>query len=72
MQLFFNFFWSLIFFNMQAYLFALVWILILLALIIACCICFKEISSKAAYMLVPYIIWVAFASYLNFGIYILN
>ncbi len=71
-QLFFNFFWSIIFFNMQVYLFALIWILIILALIIAACVCFKEASRKAAYLMVPYIAWVAFASYLNFGIYILN
>lgn len=71
-SLFFNFFWSIIFFNMQAYLFAFIWILLLLAVIVAMIILFKRISPLAAYLQIPYLLWVAFAAYLNFAIYLLN
>ncbi|MBP3695992.1 MAG: tryptophan-rich sensory protein [Clostridia bacterium] len=67
-----NFIWSLIFFNMQAYLFAFIWILLLLAVIVAMIILFKRISPLAAYLQIPYLLWVAFAAYLNFAIYLLN
>ena len=67
-----NFVWSLIFFNMQAYLFAFIWILLLLAVITAMIILFKRVSPLAAYLQIPYLLWVAFATYLNLAIYILN
>lgn len=67
-----NFIWSLIFFNMQAYLFAFIWILLLLAVIVAMIILFKRVSPLAAYLQIPYLLWVTFAAYLNFAIYLLN
>ena len=72
LQLIVNFFWSIIFFNMQAYLFAFIWLLLLLALIIAMIIQFRKICSAAAYLQIPYLLWVIFAGYLNIMIYILN
>ncbi len=72
LQLAVNFFWSIIFFNMKAYLFAFVWILVLIALIIIMIIQFSKISKTAAYLQIPYILWVTFASYLTFMVYILN
>ena len=57
---------------MQAYLFAFIWILLLLAVIVAMIILFKRISPLAAYLQIPYLLWVAFAAYLNFAIYLLN
>lgn len=71
-QLFFNFCWSFIFFTFEAYLLAFVWIIILLALIIATTIEFGKISKAASYLMIPYIIWVTFAAVLNFSIYLLN
>lgn len=71
-QLIVNFFWSLIFFNMQAYLFAFIWLLLLWVLIIIMIISFKRISPVAAYMQIPYLLWVTFAGYLNIMVYILN
>lgn len=71
-QLLFNFFWSIIFFNLGWYLAAFVWLLVLLYLIISCYEDFKEISKTAAELLIPYIVWVCFAGYLNLGIVILN
>lgn len=71
-QLFFNFMWSVIFFNRQAYLFAFVWLVILWALIIATAVAFYRIEKSAGYLMLPYILWVTFAGYLNLAIYILN
>ena len=72
LQLIVNFFWSIIFFNMQAYLFAFIWLLLLLALIIMMIIQFRKISPLAAYLQIPYLVWVTFAGYLTFMIYLLN
>ncbi len=71
-QLFFNFFWSIIFFNFEAYLFAFVWLIILWLLILATTVTFYKISKPAAFLLIPYLLWVTFAGYLNFGIFLLN
>ena len=71
-QLFFNFLWSLIFFNREDYLFAFVWLVILWALILANIILFYRISKPAGILLIPYLLWVTFAGYLNFAIYLLN
>lgn len=54
LQLVVNFFWSIIFFNMQAYLFAFMWLLLLWMLIIMMIIPFKRISIVAAYLQIPY------------------
>lgn len=71
-QLFFNFFWSLIFFNLQAYGFAFIWILILWALIIGMIYIFNKTDRLAALLQIPYLIWVTFAAYLNFMVWMLN
>lgn len=72
LQLIVNFFWSLIFFNMQSYLFAFIWLLLLLALIVIMIVKFRKISPLAAYLQLPYLAWVLFAGYLNLAIFILN
>ena len=71
-QLFFNFFWSIIFFNMGAYLLAFIWLLALLSLIIINAVLFYKINKTAGLLLVPYVLWVSFAAYLNLAIYLLN
>ncbi len=71
-QLAVNFFWSLIFFNWKAYLFAFVWLLLLWLLILLTLRRFAAIRPLAGWLLVPYLIWVTFAGYLNLGIYLLN
>ncbi len=71
-QLAVNFFWSPIFFNLQAYLFAFIWLMLLWALIIATTVAFWRISKTAGILMLPYLVWVTFAAYLNFGIYLLN
>lgn len=71
-QLVFNFFWSIIFFNLEAYLFSFIWLVILWILIFITMILFFGISEPAGYLLLPYLLWVTFAGYLNFYIYLLN
>lgn len=71
-QLFFNFFWSIIFFNAQAYLFAFIWLLLLWVAIVLNIYFFNKINTISAKLLIPYLVWVTFAGYLNLGIYILN
>lgn len=71
-QLIVNFFWSIIFFKYEMYLFAFIWLLLLLFLIGLTMQAFYQISKPAAYLLVPYFLWVAFAGYLNLAIYLIN
>lgn len=71
-QLIFNFFWTLLFFNTKAYGFSFLWILILLSLIVFMTIQYSKIDKTAAYLQIPYILWVAFAAYLNYGVWMLN
>ncbi len=72
LQLAVNFFWSIIFFNMRAYLFAFIWLVLLLVLIVMMILSFRKISPRAAYLQIPYLLWVTFAGYLTLMIYILN
>lgn len=71
-NLFLNFFWSIIFFNFRAYTFAFVWILILWSVILAMIAQFYKVNRLSAYLQIPYFIWVTFAGYLILGISILN
>lgn len=71
-SLFFNFFWSIIFFNMQAYLFAFVWIILLWISILATILQYRKINPLAAALQIPYLLWVTFAAYLNLAIFVLN
>ena len=72
LQLAVNFLWSPIFFNWQAYLVAFLWLILLWVLIFITLRRFAAISPLAGWLLVPYLIWVTFAGYLNLGIYLLN
>ncbi len=71
-QLVFNFLWSIVFFNLQAYFFALVWLLALWALILWMILRFRRVDKPAAWLQVPYLLWVTFAVYLTFGVWLLN
>ena len=72
LQLAFNFLWSVFFFNFELYLFSFFWLLALWVLIIVTAVRFYRISKVAGYLMIPYILWVTFAGYLNLGIAILN
>ncbi len=71
-QLVVNFMWPIIFFRYEALFLAFVWILLLLVLVIKMYRMFKEIDPVSALLLIPYILWLLFATYLNFGILVLN
>lgn len=71
-QLVFNFLWSIIFFRLGLRGFAFIWIIALLILIIITTFKFFKISKPAGYLMLPYILWVMFASVLNLSIWLLN
>ena len=71
-QLAFNFFWSIIFFNFQNFLFAFIWLIILWGLILSMLLSFHKVDKIAAWLQIPYLVWVTFAAYLNLGVWILN
>lgn len=71
-QLALNMLWSIIFFGLHSPGGALIEIIFLWLAILATIIAFSKISKLAAWLLVPYILWVSFASYLNFAIWTLN
>ena len=71
-QLIFNFFWSLIFFNGQAYGFAAIWLGILWVLTAAMILVFRRVDPLAAYLQIPYLLWLTFAAYLNVAVWQLN
>lgn len=71
-QLAFNFFWSIFFFNLQWFGFALLWLVVLWALIAAMVLVFYRMELLAARLQLPYLVWVAFAGYLNAGVWLLN
>jgi len=72
LQLAVNFFWSILFFNVRAFLFSFIWLLLLWVLIIIMIVRFSKVNKVAAYLQIPYLLWVTFAGYLNLAIYILN
>lgn len=67
-QLFLNLIWPIIFFGLGQYLLAFIDIIILLIMIIAMILSFEKISRFSAYLLLPYLFWVGFASILNLTI----
>lgn len=71
-QLFVNFLWSILFFNLQAFGFAFIWLLLLWVLIILMIVTFNKTDRLAALLQIPYLIWVTFAGYLNFMVWMLN
>ena len=71
-QLIVNFFWSLIFFNAQAFGFAVIWLLLLWVLVFLMIRQFYKVDRLAALLQIPYLIWLTFAAYLNIGVWILN
>ena len=71
-QLTVNFFWSLLFFNAQAFGLAFVWLIILWILVAYMISVFQKTDSLAANLQVPYLIWLTFAAYLSLAVWYLN
>lgn len=71
-QLFFNIMWSIVFFGLHSPFLGIIIIIILLALIITTTIRFFKLSETAGILMIPYILWVSFATVLNIALYMLN
>ena len=71
-QLVVNFFWSPIFFNLQAFGLAFFWLLLLWGLVLWMILAFRKVESLAAKLQIPYLLWLTFAAYLNLGVWYLN
>ena len=67
-QLFLNFGWSIIFFDLKAYFFAFAWLLVLWLFIYLAMKQFRQLNKTAGILMLPYLAWVAFAGYLNLAI----
>lgn len=72
LQLAFNFFWTILFFNLQRYGLAFLWLLVLWLLILWMALTEAKTDRLAGELQVPYLLWVAFAGYLNLGVWLLN
>lgn len=71
-QLIVNFLWPIFFFNFGWYFFSLLWLILLWILVLLMIQSYLKISKRAAYLNIPYLIWLTFAAYLNAGIWLLN
>lgn len=72
LQLTVNFFWPIFFFNFQAFFFSFLWLVLLWILVGLTIYNFSQVSKPAACLMLPYLIWLTFAGYLNFAIFVLN
>ena len=72
LQLIVNIIWPVLFFVLKARLLSSIWIVLLLVLIIYMIVTFNRKNKLAAYLQIPYLMWTAFATYLNIGVYLLN
>ncbi len=71
-QLFMNFFWSILFFGVGNTLAAFIWLVLLFGAVVWTAVLFFRTRRAAGWLLVPYILWICFALYLNLGVYLLN
>lgn len=71
-QLILNCLWTFLFFNLNLYLLSFIWILVMIYFVIKMIYQFSKINKPAAYLQIPYLLWLIFASILTLSIYILN
>lgn len=71
-QMVLNALWSVVFFGLQLPLFGVFVIVLLDIMVVVTIVLFYEKSQKAAYLLVPYLLWILFATYLSVSIWLLN
>lgn len=72
LQLILNFIWSPVFFILQNFLLSFIILVFMWILTLGMIISFYKISKPAGILQIPYIIWLSFAAYLNYGVYLLN
>lgn len=71
-QLVINSLWTFFFFNLKLFLFSFVLVLIILLLVIIMTIKFYKINKTAAYLQIPYVVWLIFAAILSYNVFLLN
>ncbi len=71
-QLFFNFGWCFLFFSLQSFGTAFFWLLALITAVAGMFFAFRKLNKIAAYLQIPYLLWLTFAAYLNFSVWLLN
>lgn len=71
-QLGLNFLWPILFFGAGWYLAAFLELVLLWLMVLLTCSSFSQVSPAAGKLMIPYLLWVSFAAYLNFTIYLLN
>lgn len=71
-QLVVNGLWSIFFFVFKWYLFSFIWIILLIILVIIMIKEFYKVNKLSGLINIPYLIWLIFAAYLSFGVYLLN
>ena len=71
-QLLVNTLWSLFFFRLGWLTFALLWLLLLIVLVAIMIVNFYKLKPLAAYLQIPYILWLLIAGILNISIILLN
>ena len=71
-QLFINFMWSIFFFKFNALWFSFIWLLLLIVFVFIMIYEFSKISTWAAKLQIPYLLWIVFAAYLNLMFAVLN
>ncbi len=72
LQLFLNFCWPILFFGLKLYCFSVLWLVLLILAIIVTIILFYRVNKLSAWLLLPYLLWCIFATYLNIGVCVLN
>ena len=72
LQLIVNSLWTFFFFRLEWRLFAFFWLLLLIALVTLTMASFRHIRKSAYWLMVPYLLWILFAAFLNLGVYLLN
>jgi tryptophan-rich sensory protein len=72
LSLFVNFSWCFIFFSFRSFGLAFVWLLLLFALVVKTVVEYRKLNSFAAYLQIPYLLWLIFAGYLSCSVWLLN
>lgn len=72
LQLTMNFWWCVLFFGFRLYLFAFIWLVLLWVSVLVMIILFSRINRGAGLLQIFYLLWLSFAAYLNFAVWLLN
>lgn len=71
-QLAINYLWSFLFFNFKLYLLSFLTIIVLIIIVLYMIYLFYQDNKISAYLNIPYLLWLLFACYLSYNVYLLN